>query len=139
MKFICYPKCSTCRKAKKWLDEHNVEYTERHIADEKPTYEELKDEEGAINYYKKAIENDKRYFDAYIEIAKIYMSKKEYTKALEILNEGEPEIDEIDEKKFQLLYLLTKAEVLFNLSKVDEAKTYYQKALDRFPELCCKR
>ena len=43
MKFICYPKCSTCRKAKIWLDEHNVEYTERHIADEKPTYDELKE------------------------------------------------------------------------------------------------
>ena len=43
MKFICYPKCSTCRKAKKWLDEHNVEYTERHIADEKRTYDELKE------------------------------------------------------------------------------------------------
>ena len=43
MKFICYPKCSTCRKAKKWLDEHNVEYTEGHIADKKPTYDELKE------------------------------------------------------------------------------------------------
>ena len=29
--FICYPKCSTCKKAEKWLDEHNIEYTERHI------------------------------------------------------------------------------------------------------------
>ena len=43
MKFICYPKCSTCRKAKKWLDEHNVEYTERHIAEDNPTYDELKE------------------------------------------------------------------------------------------------
>ena len=43
MLFICYPKCSTCRKAKKWLDEHNAEYTERHIADKKPTYDELKE------------------------------------------------------------------------------------------------
>ena len=43
MKFICYPKCSTCRKAKKWLDEHNAEYTEHHIADKKPTYDELKE------------------------------------------------------------------------------------------------
>ena len=43
MELICYPKCSTCRKAKKWLDEHNVEYTERHIADKKPTYDELKE------------------------------------------------------------------------------------------------
>lgn len=43
MLFICYPKCSTCQKAKKWLDEHNVEYTERHIVDNNPTYKELKE------------------------------------------------------------------------------------------------
>ena len=39
---ICYPKCSTCHKAKKWLDEHNIEYTERHIVEDNPTYDELK-------------------------------------------------------------------------------------------------
>lgn len=43
MIFVCYPKCSTCQKAKKWLNEHNVEYTERHIAEETPTYDELKE------------------------------------------------------------------------------------------------
>ena len=43
MTFVCYPKCSTCQKAKKWLDEHNAEYTERHIAEENPTYDELKE------------------------------------------------------------------------------------------------
>lgn len=42
MLFICYPKCSTCQKAKKWLDEHNVEYMERHIVESNPSYEELK-------------------------------------------------------------------------------------------------
>lgn len=42
MLFICYPKCSTCKKAGKWLDEHNVEYTERHIVENNPSYEELK-------------------------------------------------------------------------------------------------
>ncbi len=42
MLFLCYPKCSTCQKAKKWLDAHNIEYTERHIAEENPTYDELK-------------------------------------------------------------------------------------------------
>lgn len=42
MIFLCYPKCSTCQKAKKWLDEYNVEYTERHIVEDKPTYDELK-------------------------------------------------------------------------------------------------
>ena len=43
MLFICYPKCSTCQKAKKWLDEHSIEYTERHIAEDNPTYDELKE------------------------------------------------------------------------------------------------
>ena len=43
MIFICYPKCSTCQKAKKWLDEHNIVYNERHIVEENPTYDELKE------------------------------------------------------------------------------------------------
>ena len=43
MLFICYPKCSTCQKAKKWLDEHNIEYTERYIVENNPTYDELRD------------------------------------------------------------------------------------------------
>ena len=41
MLFIEYPKCTTCQKAKKWLDEHGVAYTDRHIKEENPTYEEL--------------------------------------------------------------------------------------------------
>ncbi len=43
MLFIEYPKCSTCKRAKKWLDEHDIEYTDRHIVEENPTYEELKE------------------------------------------------------------------------------------------------
>lgn len=42
MLFVCYPKCSTCKKAKKWLEEHQISYMERHIAEENPTVEELK-------------------------------------------------------------------------------------------------
>lgn len=42
MLFIQYPPCSTCQKAKKWLDERNVDYTQRHIKEDNPTYEELK-------------------------------------------------------------------------------------------------
>ncbi len=42
MLFICYPKCTTCQKARKWLDDNSVKYTERHIKDDKPTVEELK-------------------------------------------------------------------------------------------------
>lgn len=40
--FLEYPKCSTCQKAKKWLDEHNISYTDRHIKDQNPSAEELK-------------------------------------------------------------------------------------------------
>ena len=43
MLFIEYLKCSTCKKAKKWLDEHEIVYTDRHIVEENPSYEELKD------------------------------------------------------------------------------------------------
>ena len=42
MQFIQYPPCSTCQKAKKWLDEHGISYTDRHIKENKPSYEELK-------------------------------------------------------------------------------------------------
>lgn len=42
MLFIHYPKCTTCKRAKKWLDEKGVEYTERHIVEDNPTAEELK-------------------------------------------------------------------------------------------------
>ena len=41
MLFIEYPPCSTCQKAKKWLDEQGITYESRHIKLEKPTYEEL--------------------------------------------------------------------------------------------------
>jgi arsenate reductase len=40
--FICYPKCTTCAKAKKWLDENDIEYTERDIKSENPTVDELR-------------------------------------------------------------------------------------------------
>ena len=41
MLFIWYAKCSTCQKAKKWLDYNNIEYTLRDIVLETPTEEEL--------------------------------------------------------------------------------------------------
>jgi arsenate reductase len=42
MLFICYPKCTTCQKAKKWLDECQIEYTFRDIKQDNPTYDELR-------------------------------------------------------------------------------------------------
>ena len=43
IKFICYPKCTTCQKAKKWLDDHKMEYEMRDIKLENPSYDELKE------------------------------------------------------------------------------------------------
>lgn len=43
MLFICYPKCTTCQKAKKWLEENGFSYSERNIKEEQPSYEELKE------------------------------------------------------------------------------------------------
>ena len=41
IKFICYPKCTTCQKAKKWLDDNGVKYEMRDIKIDNPSYEEL--------------------------------------------------------------------------------------------------
>ncbi|MCI5947246.1 MAG: arsenate reductase family protein [Oscillospiraceae bacterium] len=43
MLFVCYPKCTTCQKAKRFLDENGIKYDERNIKEQNPTIEELKD------------------------------------------------------------------------------------------------
>lgn len=40
--FICYPKCTTCKKAQKWLKDNNIEYVLRDIKEQNPTFDELK-------------------------------------------------------------------------------------------------
>lgn len=40
--FVCYPKCGTCQKARKFMEENNISYEERHIKDQNPTREELR-------------------------------------------------------------------------------------------------
>ncbi len=57
MLFIEYPKCSTCQKAKKWLDSNGIKYDSRHIKDDNPTFEELK------AWYEKSELQLKRFFN----------------------------------------------------------------------------
>ena len=57
IKVLVYRKCSTCIKALKWVDEHNVNYEERPIVEENPTFEELKD------WYKRSGLPLKRFFN----------------------------------------------------------------------------
>lgn len=42
MEFLCYAKCTTCQKAKKWLDANEIEYTERPIKEQNPSAQEMK-------------------------------------------------------------------------------------------------
>ena len=55
--FICYPKCTTCQKARKWLDENQMEYTFRDIKIDNPTLEELSE------WYKKSGLPLKKFFN----------------------------------------------------------------------------
>lgn len=57
MKFICYPKCTTCKKAEKWLESKGVEYSVRDIKEENPSYDELKE------WYEKSRLPLKRFFN----------------------------------------------------------------------------
>ncbi|MBE6488527.1 MAG: arsenate reductase family protein [Methanosphaera stadtmanae] len=57
MLFIEYPRCSTCRKAKKWLDEHEIEYEDRDIVKDNPQKDELKE------WYEKSDLTLKRFFN----------------------------------------------------------------------------
>ena len=57
MLFVYYPKCSTCKKAKKWLEENNLEFQEKDIVEDNPTVEELKE------WYEKSDLPLKRFFN----------------------------------------------------------------------------
>ncbi len=54
---IEYPKCTTCKKAKKWLEEHGIDYTDRNIKEENPTEEEVRE------FHKKSGQPLKRFFN----------------------------------------------------------------------------
>ncbi len=55
--FLWYPKCTTCQKAKKWLEENNIQFEERHIVENNPNKQELKE------WIKKSDYEIKRFFN----------------------------------------------------------------------------
>ena len=57
LKFICYPKCTTCQRAKKWLDDNKIEYEQRDIKLDNPTLDEL------TEWYNKSGMPLKRFFN----------------------------------------------------------------------------
>ena len=57
MLFVEYPKCTTCQKAKKWLTDNGIDFTDRNIKEENPTYEEL------VDWYKRSGLELKKFFN----------------------------------------------------------------------------
>lgn len=84
MLFVQYPKCSTCKKAKKWLDEHNIEYESRHIVEDNPQADEIE------AWWKKSDLPLKRFFNT---SGKIYRENK--------IKDKLPDMS--DEEQFDLL------------------------------------
>lgn len=79
LKYICYPKCTTCQKAKKWLDDNNIEYELRDIKLNNPSFEEL------TEWYKKSGLPLKKFFNT---SGLLYKSLELKTK-LPTMTEGE--------------------------------------------------
>ncbi len=83
MLFIEYPRCTTCKKAKKWLDEHNIEYEDRDIIKDNPQAEELK------IWYEKSDLPLKRFFNT---SGKLYREMKLKDKLNDMTQEEQIEI-----------------------------------------------
>ncbi len=83
MLFIEYPRCTTCKKAKKWLDEHNIEYEDRDIIKNNPQAEELK------IWYEKSDLPLKRFFNT---SGKLYREMKLKDKLNDMTQEEQIEI-----------------------------------------------
>ncbi len=83
MLIVEYPRCSTCRKAKKWLDEHNIEYEDRDIVKDNPQANELK------QWYEKSELPLKRFFNT---SGKIYRELKLKDKLPDMTEEEQLEL-----------------------------------------------
>lgn len=102
MRFICYPKCTTCQKAKKWLDEKGISYELRDIKENNPTYDELKEWYGKSG----------------LPLKKFFNTSGLLYKSMELKNKL-PEMS--DEEQLRLLAtdgMLVKRPILINNDKV---------------------
>lgn len=79
MLYICYPKCTTCKKAQKWLDDNGLDYEIRNIKDNNPTLDEL------TEWYKKSGLPLKRFFNT----SGVLYKEMNLKEKLSEMNEGE--------------------------------------------------
>ena len=84
MKIVCYAKCGTCRKAKKWLNDHALEFEERDIKEQNPTAAELKrwQKKSGLEWKKFFNTSGKSYKDNHIKDRLKDMSEKEIIELL---------------------------------------------------------
>jgi arsenate reductase len=80
MLFICYPKCTTCQKAKKWLDDHGISYEFRDIKENNPTASEIRE------WYKKSGLTLRKFFNT---SGLLYKSLELKTKLLDMTEEDQ--------------------------------------------------
>ena len=121
MLFLYYPKCSTCQKAKKWLDANHISYEERHIVEENPTYEELK------QWYENGDLPLKKFFNT---SGMLYKEQK--------LKDKLPDMSEEDYNMGKIINILPMANREGNLQEIMEAlqevKDALVEVLDQYEE-----
>ena len=114
MLFVEYPRCSTCRKAKKWLDEHNIEYEDRDIVKENPQKEELKE------WYEKSELPLKRFFNT---SGKVYRELKLKDKLADMTEDEQLELLSTDGMLVKRPIIVTEKTVLTGFKEKEWEET----------------
>ena len=115
--FFCYPRCSTCQKAKKWLEENKIEFTERDIVKVNPTEEEL------TKFYKASGKELKKFFNT---SGVLYKEMKLKDKLPEMTEEEMLKLLSTDGKLVKRPMVVGKKGIL-NGFKEEEWKEYFKK------------
>ena len=113
LNFVCYPKCTTCKKAQKWLDENNLEYEIRDIKENNPTYDEL------CQWYKNSGLPLKKFFNT---SGQLYRSMGLKDKLAEMSEEEQLQLLATDGMLVKRPILLAENTVLVGFKEADWAK-----------------
>ena len=114
MLFVEYPRCSTCKKAKKWLDEHNIEYEDRDIVKDNPQKEELKE------WYEKSEMPLKRFFNT---SGKVYRELKLKDKLADMTEDEQLELLSTDGMLVKRPIIVTENTVLTGFKEKEWEET----------------
>ena len=122
MEYICYPKCTTCKKAQKWLDERGITYDLRDIKLEAPTYDELK------NWHALSGLPLKRFFNT---SGMLYRSMGLKVKLKDMTEEEQLRLLATDGMLVKRPIVVTEGVVLVGFKEAEWAEKLYEKHFDR--------